>query len=79
MLILNPDFPVSSCQLASLFNSKIMNWLFFKVFNTHKVLRGDLEYLPLYTSWFNGDAFDETTFLKQNDIEYSNGTFRIKR
>lgn len=78
MLILKPGFPISGSQLASLFNSEVMNWLFFKVFNTHKILRGDLEVLPVYTEWFNGDDFDEEIFLKQHNIEQINGTYRIK-
>lgn len=78
MLILHPDFPLNSNQLASLLNSEIMNFLFAKVFNTHKVLRGDLELLPIFTSCFEGDEFDEQRFLNQYNIEKLNGTFRIK-
>lgn len=79
VLVLKKSSPLSSNQLSSLLNSKIMNWLFAKVFNTHKILRADLEALPLYTSWYSNEVFNEEDFLKQNDIIYNNGTFRIKR
>ena len=78
ILVLRKSFPLTSQQLTSLLNSKIINWLFAKVFNTHKILRADLEALPLYTSWYSKAGFDEELFLEQNNIEYSNGTFRIK-
>lgn len=78
ILVLRKSFSLTSQQLTSLLNSKIINWLFAKVFNTHKILRADLEALPLYTSWYSKAGFDEELFLEQNNIEYSNGTFRIK-
>lgn len=78
ILVLRRSLPFSSHQLTSLLNSKILNWLFAKVFHTHKILRADLEALPLYTSWYKNGLFDEELFLEQNNIVYKNGTFRIK-
>ena len=49
MLVLNDDFPLTSYQLAELMNSPLTNWLFRQLFHTHKVLKGDLEALPLIT------------------------------
>jgi len=70
--------PVNCNQIVSLLNSDIMNWLFSKIYNTHKILRRDLESLPIYFSEFQSDTFNEQSFLNTYNIEYSNGTFRIK-
>ena len=78
MLLLSENAPVSGRQLTSLLNSNLMNWFFNKLFNTHKVLRSDLELLPLYTKWFVGDEFDEKAFLDHNSILYIDGTYRVR-
>ena len=67
MLVLHEDFPLSAKQLAGVMNSPLTNWLFKQLFNTHKVLRGDLEMLPVITDsslhrrfnlfYFGGKAF----------------------
>ena len=49
MLVLDDGFPMSAKALAELLNSPLSNWLFQQLFHTHKVLRGDLELLPLIT------------------------------
>ncbi len=49
MLVLNEDFPLTSRQLARIMNSPLTNWLFKQLFNTHKVLKSDLELLPIFT------------------------------
>ena len=49
MLVLDEDFPLTAKQLAEIMNSQLTNWLFKQLFHTHKVLRGDLEVLPLIT------------------------------
>ena len=49
MLVLDEDFPLAARQLAETMNSRLTNWLFKQLFNTHKVLRSDLEILPLIT------------------------------
>ena len=48
MLVLDRDFPLTSRQLAEIMNSPLTNWLFRQWFHTHKVLRGDLELLPIF-------------------------------
>lgn len=77
-LVLKENFPLSSEQLVSLLNSRIINWLFEKVFRTHKILRKDLESLPLFTNSYTGDVFNEEMFLDKYKIIYSHGTFSIK-
>ena len=80
MLIVNEEFPVSMKVLAELFNSELMNWLFKKLFNTHKVLRGDLEKMPIFTQFLTEDTFNEAEYLENINIEkIENGTFRIKK
>ena len=49
MLVLDNDFPLSPQQLTEIMNSPLTNWLFKHLFNTHKVLRSDLEALPIIT------------------------------
>ena len=50
MLVLDDDFPLSAAKLADVMNSKLSNWLFKQLFNTHKILRSDLEILPVITT-----------------------------
>jgi site-specific DNA-methyltransferase (adenine-specific) len=49
MLVLDDGFPLTSKQLTGIMNSPLTNWLFKQLFHTHKVLRSDLEILPIYT------------------------------
>ena len=63
LFVLNEDFPVTYPQLVSLLNSDFMNWLFKSIFNTHKILRSDLEMLPIFHEYFKeNEVFSEETF-----------------
>lgn len=81
--ILVPDSKIemSTKQLCDMLNSDLINWLFRSLFMTHKVLRGDLEELPLFPSYFlTHTEFNEKTFLEFLSIEQTqDGTYRIKR
>jgi site-specific DNA-methyltransferase (adenine-specific) len=80
ILITEEDFPVSMKTLCDLFNSDFMNWVFGKVFNTYKILRGDLELLPIHDQFLSGKTFDESEYLASINIERtSHGAFRIKK
>lgn len=80
ILIIEESFPVSMKTVCDLFNSDFMNWVFGKIFNTHKVLRGDLELLPIHTRFLSGKNFVESEYLASINIERTNcGTFRVKR
>ncbi len=80
MLIINDGFPVSIKVICALFNSDFMNWVFGKIFNTHKILRGDLESLPIHDKFLLGDNFVESEYLASINVERtSSGTFRVKR
>lgn len=69
LFVLNEDFPVSYTQLVDLLNSDFMNWLFKSTFNTHKILRGDLESLPIFHEYFKeNEVFSEETLNKYLSI-----------
>lgn len=48
MLILHDNFPIAPEKIAWLMNTDMMNWLFQSLFDTHKILRGDIEELPIF-------------------------------
>ena len=79
MLILKEDFPIISSEMCKFFNSKIINWLFTKIFNTHKILRKDLESIPIHAQYFQKNSFLEDSYLKFIGIEKKNGTYRVKK
>ena len=80
-LILNETFPVSGQQLSDLFNSDFMNWIFSNIFHTHKILRSDLELLPIHTNYFlENKKFNEEKYIDFLNIgKNKNGTYRIKK
>lgn len=80
--ILIPDnLGISNYQLAMLLNSEIINWLFKQLFSTHKILRSDLEILPLHTDYFSHYIeFSEASYLDYLHIEKTkNGSYRVKK
>lgn len=81
MLILVKNVPITHKQLADLLNSRFMNWLFTSIFNTHKILRSDLEALPIHTDFFRGsEIFNEKKYLEFIQIEeQKDGTYRITK
>ena len=81
MLIPDESFPVSTKVVAELLSSDFMNWVFSRVFNTHKILRGDLESLPIHSQFLKDvTRFDEEDYLTKLSIAKSeNGAYRIKR
>ena len=80
MLVPHKDFPVTAKMLAELLSSDFMNWVFAKLFNSHKILRGDLESLPIHSRFLaNVSDFDEPRYLEKLDIEKNrNGAYRTK-
>ena len=69
LFVLNEGFPVTYSQLVDLLNSDFMNWLFKSIFNTHKILRGDLESLPIFHEYFKKyEIFSEETLKKYLSI-----------
>jgi len=79
-LIPNPRLGISNSVLSHYLNSDLMNWLFQTVFETHKILRSDLEYLPIFTDFLaTVDAFDERDLLNYLGVERIDGTYRTKK
>lgn len=80
-LLIPCNLEISANQLTKLLNSQIMNWLFNKLFSTHKVLRGDLELLPLHIDYYNEySEFTEKQYLDYLQIKkIEDGTYRIKK
>ena len=80
LLIPKSNFPLNPKVLADLLSSDFMNWIFSKLFNTHKVLRGDIQCLPIHSQYIQRSHFREDELLKHLGLEKkSNGTFRIKK
>lgn len=81
ILIVRESLGISAGQLCDLLNSDFIDWLFQKLFSTHKILRGDLEQLPIYIDYFKENKiFKEERFLDFLSIEkVANGTYRVKR
>lgn len=80
MLVLNSSFPISTENLGALLNSKVLNWLFKHLFDTHKILKADIETLPIHFRYFeNHTTFSESNYLNYLGLEESaHGTYRIK-
>ena len=80
MLVLGKSFPVKMKNLHFLLNTELMNYIFKAVFKTHKVLRSDLEKLPIFIDYFNTvEKVNEKTLLQYLNIEKHHGTYRIKK
>ncbi len=80
LLIPNKELGISCNNLAKLLNSNFYNWLFKALFGTHKILRGDLERLPIYIDYFKEHSiFSEESLLNYLGIIKQNGTYCIKK
>lgn len=78
-LIPNKDFPISAKVLADLLSSNFMNWIFTKIFNTHKILRGDIECLPIHSQFLKDQDFCESKLLDRLGIMKNKwGAYRLK-
>lgn len=79
-LLIPLNIGITAEQLTMLLNSEIINWLFKKLFSTHKVLRSDLELLPIHHEYFSfNQEFTETDYLNYLQIiKTSDGTYRVK-
>ena len=66
LMIPDSTIPVSSQYLADYFNSDFANWLFNRVFHTHKILRGDLELMPIFSEC----NMPDNVFCEQRLLDY---------
>lgn len=79
LLILNDDFPISARQLCEVLNSELMTWFFQSIFGTHKILKTDLQTLPIHTDYFKlHSEFCEKKYLEYLSLEKSgNGYCKV--
>jgi site-specific DNA-methyltransferase (adenine-specific) len=79
MIIPNQSFPVSTKVLGELLSSDFMNWVFSRIFNTHKILRSDLASLPIHSQFLkHTTSFDEDNYLEHLKISRcNNGTYGL--
>lgn len=79
-LLIPVNVGITAEQLTKLLNSEIINWLFKKLFSTHKVLRSDLELLPIHLDYYSTNReFTETDYLNYLQLtKTDNGTYRVK-
>lgn len=69
---------ITNKQLTQLFNSDIINWLFRKMFLTSKILRKDLEKLPIHYTYFSENkTFSEKKYLQFLGVEKKGNSYRI--
>jgi site-specific DNA-methyltransferase (adenine-specific) len=75
-LLIPKDLGITAIQLRDLLNSEIINWLYNKLFASHKVLRSDLESLPIHVDYFKKQAkFDEESYLRYLKISRQAGKY----
>jgi site-specific DNA-methyltransferase (adenine-specific) len=80
MLIINEHFPISMKVMCDFLNCEFINWIYGKIFQSYKVLRSDLEALPIHTQFINGNVFSQQHYLHSLNIERcDDGTYRVKR
>ncbi len=69
-VVVDHDFGATHSQIAELLNSDVMNWLFTTIFRSHKILRSDIETLPLHIGYFDEyDQFSEESYCRYLGIE----------
>lgn len=78
MLIPKDNFPVKQSILAKYLSSDFVNWYFQKVFATHKVLRADLEAIPIFAEILSEmDVFEEQLLLDRLGLSKCGKNYNI--
>lgn len=79
-LIINEYFPITMKVMCDFLNCEFINWLYGKIFQTYKILKSDLETIPIHTQFMSNDFFSQQEYLHSLNIERNNdGTYRIKK
>jgi site-specific DNA-methyltransferase (adenine-specific) len=75
------EFPVGMKLLVEYLNSDFVNWVFDNLFHTHKILRSDIEKLPIYSDILSGmSSFNEKNLIDGLGIErVEHGSYRVKK
>ncbi|MDO4728587.1 MAG: TaqI-like C-terminal specificity domain-containing protein [Bacteroidota bacterium] len=72
------DLDINNKQLTQLLNSNILNWLFRKMFSTSKILRKDLEKLPIHSAYFaENKTFSEQKYLDFLGIRKNGNSYSV--
>jgi site-specific DNA-methyltransferase (adenine-specific) len=80
LLIPDENIGISCRQLADLLNSESINWLFRKLFRTHKILRRDLESLPIHLEYFRDHpVFIESSYMKYLGLKAKENHWSLKK
>lgn len=69
---------ITNRQLAFLLNTDLYSWMFERIFRTHKILRADLEKLPIFTEFFQncGKEYTEQALHAYLGIEQDGKSFK---
>ena len=80
MIVMDAAFPISTRKVADLFNTRIYNWVYKNLFGTHKVLKSNIEKLPIFLEFLNQtDTVNESALLDYLYIEEKkDGTYQTK-
>ena len=76
MVVPDESFPVHPEYLAAYVSCDFTNWMFSKIFHTNKILRSDIETLPIFQEICEEHAeFDENRLLNYLGIEKTGSTY----
>jgi len=80
IMIPSQSLAVSNQVLSEYFSSDFVNWIFQRIFGAHKVLRSDLETIPIFADFLSShDGFNEQKLIDNLGLEKEkNGAFRVK-
>lgn len=81
IMIPSASIGVDHSILAEYLSSDFVNWIFQRIFGSYKVLRADLENIPIFTDILSeGNGFSEKRLIEHLGLEkYKDGTFRAKK
>ncbi len=68
-VVVSSELGATAEQVSQLLNSRVINWLFRVLFRSHKILRSDIEELPLHIGYFERyDTFDEDAYCEYIEL-----------
>ena len=80
MLVVDEQLLVKTHKLVHYFNLDLINWFHKKMFNTHKILRSNLECVPIYLDYLKTIPHPSNlSLLDYLGLEKINGTYRVKK
>ena len=80
MLIIDESLLVETSKLVKYLNLDLINWWHKKLFNTHKILRSNLECIPIYLDYLeNVRQPSNQSLLAYLNLEKMHGTYRAEK